>query len=172
MPRLTLLRNKRLKNWSINIAMILLVYFGMQAWYGRDLPDQRAPQVAGASLDGQFLNLYEQINQGPVLLHFWATWCSVCRLEQGSIDSIAEDHQVIAVASNSGSVESLRQAVNQRGITVKVLPDPDGRIAAQYGIKGFPTSLIIGRNGEIAFSETGFSTETGLRLRLWWAGLD
>jgi hypothetical protein len=34
-------------------------------------------------------------------------------------------------------------------------------------LKGVPVSFILSPNGEIAYVETGYTTEAGLRLRLW-----
>ncbi|WPL18762.1 Thioredoxin-like protein [Thiorhodovibrio winogradskyi] len=38
------------------------------------------------------------LNDKPMLVHFWGTWCSVCRLMDGAIACIAEDHAVVSVA--------------------------------------------------------------------------
>jgi hypothetical protein len=48
-----------------------------------------------------------------------------------------------------------------------VLLDNTGELAQTFGLKGVPISFILDPNGEIKFVETGYSSEVGLRLRLW-----
>lgn len=46
--------------------------------------------------------------------------------------------------------------------------DPSGQISGQFGVQGVPTSMILDASGIIRFIEVGYTTEVGLRLRLWW----
>jgi alkyl hydroperoxide reductase subunit AhpC len=52
-------------------------------------------------------------------------------------------------------------------LTFPVMLDNNGELAQTFGLKGVPASFILSPNGEIKFVETGYSTELGLRLRLW-----
>jgi thiol-disulfide isomerase/thioredoxin len=105
--------------------------------------------------------------KGPTLVHFWATWCSICRLEKGSIDSIATDHRVVAIASQSGTRHEVAEHVEKNGITVPVLVDESGELARKFGVKAFPTSFVVDAQGNIVDIEVGYTTEWGLRWRLW-----
>lgn len=158
----------RIKTWSINIGMILIAYAGMQLWMSRATPDGVAPTIQGVTLDGQAFDLYAP-RERPILVHFWATWCTICRIEQGGINDIAADHPIITIASQSGSLEQIAATVKERNITAPVLVDPGNNIANVYGIKAFPTSFIVDTRGNIVFREVGLTSEWGLRLRLWWA---
>ncbi len=159
-------RRTRLRNWLVNIGMILAAYLAIQLIQTRDAPTSGpAPAFSGQLLDGRTIDLADYRGQ-PLLLHFWATWCTVCRIEQGSIDNIAKDHAVIAVASQSGSRAQVRKVVEQRGITVPVLVDENGALASLYGIKAYPTSFVIDARGQIHDVEVGYTSELGLRARL------
>ena len=52
-----------------------------------------------------------------------------------------------------------------------VLLDTSGELATSFGVKGVPASFILDPNGEITFVESGYTTELGLRVRLWLSGL-
>lgn len=156
-------------NWAIQISMILTAYLAIQWYYTRDMPNGQSPELSGYLLDGRQVSL-GHARERPVLVHFWATWCSICRIEQGSINNIAGDYDVIAIASQSGSVSKVREIVAQRNITVPVLVDQYGIFASQFGVKAFPTSFVIDTKGEISYREVGYTTEAGLRTRLWLAG--
>ena len=148
------------------IALVMLV----NAWQTRDAPVGVAPDISGALLDGTLASLSDLRGQ-PVLLHFWATWCPICALEQGSIDAIARDHAVLTVAVDDASPGAIRRYLEEQGVDYPVLHDPDYRIAARYGIRGLPASFVLDTNGYIRFAETGYTSSYGLRARLWWAGL-
>ncbi|HET7833814.1 MAG TPA: protein disulfide oxidoreductase [Gallionella sp.] len=151
--------------------MIIAVVVGVRAWQQRDIVSGPAPSLAGTLLDGQPFTLTTRPVQ-PVLVHFWATWCPVCRTEQGTINAIAHGTPaVITVAMQSGSRDEVEKYVRQQGLNFPVLNDPDGRIAAAWGVHAVPASFVIDRDGQIRFVEIGYTTEIGLRLRLWLAAV-
>jgi thiol-disulfide isomerase/thioredoxin len=164
---------RKKKGWrstAIDVALVLAVILGVRTWQQRDLPSGPAPAVVGTTLDGKPFALEEQRGQ-PVLLHFWATWCSVCAMEKGSIDSIAKGGRVVTVASESGDAAKVAAYMKAQGLSFPVVLDPEGALARRYGVRGFPTSVFVDRGGVIRFAEVGYTTEIGMRLRLWLAGL-
>lgn len=104
-----------------------------------------------------------------MLVHFWASWCPVCRLEQDSIASIAGDRQVITVATTSGTAEEVAAYLAGEGLSMPVLLDEDGEIARRWGVSGVPATFIVNMAGDITHAGMGYSSEPGLRLRLWLA---
>jgi thiol-disulfide isomerase/thioredoxin len=126
--------------------------------------------LAGVQLDGKPVAL-DAFAGRPVLVHFWATWCPICRAEQGSIDALARDTPVITVAMQSGDRDAVVQHLRNETLSFPVLNDPDGVIAAQWGVRAVPASFIVDGAGRIRYVEVGYTTGIGLRLRLWLAGL-
>ena len=94
-------RVSRWRRWLVELALIAVVLIGIQWWQTRGVPSGPAPALAGQLLDGSAMNLVDERGR-PVLVHFWAEWCPICRLEQGSIQSLSEDYRVISVATTSG----------------------------------------------------------------------
>jgi peroxiredoxin len=162
-------RRRFWRNLFIQILFILVVYFAVQAWQGRHAPHGSAPVIQGRLLDGRNISLADYRGQ-PLLLHFWASWCSICRFEQDSIEALARDYPVLSVASQSGDVEAVRAYASEHGLAVPVLVDEDGELGRLYGVRGFPSSYVIDAQGQIFDIEIGYSSEWGLRTRLWLAG--
>jgi thiol-disulfide isomerase/thioredoxin len=155
----------------VNLAWMLVfavVYVGIRFWQHRDLVHGVAPTFQAVTLDGQSISLVVPRDK-PVLLHFWASWCRICRMEQASVDSIARDYDVITVAIDGSDPDALRRYVEHHDIKAPVIADQSG-LAARYGIRGVPTDLVVDAKGQIRFVEVGYSTEWGLRARLWLAG--
>jgi len=164
--------SRRWKRWLLDAAIFLAVFVAIQAWQQRDVPSGPAPVTVGSLADGQGfdLNAWRAGHPGsPVALHFWAEWCPICSTEDGSISALSEDWPVMSVAMQSGTAEQVAAHLRKKGLAWPALVDGDGRIAAGYGLKGVPALVVIDRNGTIRSVSTGYTTELGMRLRLWWA---
>lgn len=161
---------KRWLKWGIELAIVLALIFGFRAWQHRTLIVGEAPTFNEIGLKGEEVSLAAYRGQ-PLLLHFWASWCPICELDQGSINSVVENGwPMVTVAYSSGEVEEVKRYMERKGISNWVtIVDNDGELARQYGVVGVPTSYVLDEEGSIQFREVGASTGWGLRLRLWWA---
>ncbi|MDH5181753.1 MAG: protein disulfide oxidoreductase [Gammaproteobacteria bacterium] len=165
---LTRIRQTRGVKTTVELFVLLVIFFTVQSWMQRDMVKGMAPPIHARLLDGTNFSL--QAAQGePVLVHFWAVWCGICKLEQGTIHALSKTHRVITIASQSGSTAEVSQFMQQQQLDFPVINDPDGDIARLYGVRGFPTSFILHPDGRIAYSQTGYTTGWGLRIRLWLA---
>jgi peroxiredoxin len=162
-------RNKRhWPKWLWNILLIALAIGVVQWWQTRELPAGPAPPLAGRLLDGRWVDLREYRGT-PLLVHFWATWCPICRAEQGTISSLAEDVPVLTVATGSGDAAQLSKYLEENRLGFPVLLDESGELARRWKIVGVPASFVIDPRGDIVAAAVGYTTEIGLRLRLWLA---
>jgi thiol-disulfide isomerase/thioredoxin len=162
-------RRRFQRNLLIQIVLILFVYLAVQAWQARDAPHGQAPIFHGQLLDGRNVKLADYRGR-PMLLHFWASWCSICRFEQASIESIAKDYPVLTVASQSGDKDAVMAYLAEQGLSIPVLVDEEGKLGRLYGVRGFPSSYVLDAQGQIYDVEVGYSSEWGLRARLVLAG--
>lgn len=152
----------------MDAALLAAILLGVQLWTIRDTASGAAPAFEAMLLDGRRVSLAHYRGE-PLLVHFWATWCPACRLEQGAVESLARDHQVLTVAMQSGGEEEVRAYLAEHGIKLPVHVDEEGAMAARWGVRGLPTSFVIDGRGRIRHVTAGFTTSIGLRLRLWLA---
>lgn len=80
-----------------------------------------------------------------MLVYFWASWRSVCRLQQGTIENIARDRDVVTVALRSGDMGAVQRHLAGHALTFPVLNDPHGAYAAQSGGDALPALAVGGR---------------------------
>lgn len=163
--------NKVWRGRIIQILLFVLLVAGIRLWQQRDMVSGEAPVLQGMTLAGQPYTLPVHPDR-PVLVHFWASWCPICRTEQSSIAGIAKDYpNAITVAMQSGKADAVTSHMREQGIAFPVVNDPDGSIARAWGVHAVPVSFIVAPDGKIRFVEVGYTTGMGLRIRLWLAGL-
>ncbi len=161
-------RGHRLWRGLVEILLLVGVLLALRAWLQQDMASGPVPPLAGTTIAGQPFDLH-QYPERPVLVHFWATWCRICALEQDSIDAIARDWPVITVAMQSGSVADVQRHLQQAGLAFPVINDPAGVLARRFGVRAVPATFVVDARDRIVFRERGFTTEAGLRFRLWLA---
>lgn len=149
--------------------LIAAIIFGIRAWQHKDLVVGEAPSFQSVMLDGKTVNL-EDYRGKPFILHFWASWCHFCKIEEGTMTAIQEDWPILSVAYQSGNKNEVLNHMEERKITEwPTIVDADNRLGDLFGVRGVPTSYIIDGKGNIRFAEVGLTSSWGLRARLWWA---
>lgn len=152
----------------VEIAVVLAILFAVRYGQTSSLPTGALPTASLTSLEGTPLSL--GAHERGYVVHFFATWCGVCRAEEGNVSALARDHDLIAIATQSGGVGPVREYVVGAGLDpAHVALDPDGSIAQHFGVRAFPTTFYVGSDGAIRTAEVGYTTELGMRLRAWWA---
>lgn len=160
---------KRLPRLLLELAVLAVLVVALEAFLTRNAVSGKAPSLSGATLKGETFSL-ASLKGKPSVVHFWATWCPVCELEQGMVNSLAEDYPVITVAMQSGKGEEVAAYLKQQGVSYPVLNDQAGAIAQRYGVTGVPASFVLDADGEVRFVTRGYTSGLGMRLRLWLAG--
>ena len=154
---------------EILICAVLFIFISQGMSFLRsptlDRPD--LPEFKEILLDQQFFDSTQRSNQ-PILIYIWATWCSVCRFQSPVIDSIASDIDVLSIAVNSGQDQEVREYMKQHHLTFPVLNDPHHRWSQRFKVSVFPTLFLYNAQGQRKFTEVGYTSWLGLKVRLWW----
>ena len=160
--------SRRMRSWLLQAAILLAVVLLVHLWQTRNVITGAAPPLVGWTLQGDRFVLSESRGE-PLVVHFWATWCPVCRLELSNIAGLQPEHRVISVAMMSGSDEEIMAYQKEQGVDFPVISDPQGKTASAWGVAGLPATFILDGEGKIRFVEVGYTTSLGLRTRLWLA---
>ena len=107
----------------------------------------------------------------PIMVHFWATWCPVCKVEAPNIQKISENFQVITIATQSGSDEQIKKYQKEHEVDFMVINDKDGSLTKSAGVSVFPTTIIYDKTQKIVFSDVGYTSTWSLWLKMFWANL-
>ena len=124
-------------------------------------PHMRPPPVVLENPDGGTWTA-EEAAGSPLVLNIWASWCPPCRAEMPMLASVAADpryEDVVFYAVNAAVTEKSADAgpawLQENGIEIPQLVDPNGEALAAYGIEGFPTTIVLDGSGYVAARKTG-----------------
>ncbi len=168
MPNLRELWQRRWFRLTLQVISFLLLLLVLRAWMQRGMVDGPVPALHGNLLNGESYSLLTD-SRRPLLVHFWASWCPVCKLEQDTIQAISDDYPVITIAMQSGEASEVAEYMRQENMQFAVINDPQGILSKRFGVRAVPSSFIVAKNNMIVFRETGYTTAIGLRLRMWLA---
>ena len=171
----------------IGAAAGYLVFFGLPSEPPEPQP-QSAPQISIAGLgtgsqaplfeletaDGEMVGLEDYRGQ-VVLLNFWATWCAPCRIEmpllQSTFESFKDQGLVILGIDFDEPADLVASFGDELGLTFPLLLDPGGKVQQQYKVRGYPTTVILDREGRIQSYHIGVLTQSQLDGYMQIAGL-
>lgn len=157
-----------LKKWGFYLLMIA-VFLAGQMLSGRRLVSGPPPAIEKTTLGGAVAP--PLLGKGPALIYFWAEWCGICRAIQGNVDAVIQDYPAVTIALTSGDDQTLRRYLGDQQLAWPTINDNDGIISQRYGVRAVPALLFTDQSGKIVFSSVGYTSEWGIRLRLWLAGL-
>ncbi|HMP99807.1 MAG TPA: TlpA disulfide reductase family protein [Cyclobacteriaceae bacterium] len=122
------------------------------------LVGQEAPEIKAKTLNNEFFD--SNNSTGRILvINFWTVGCKGCVKEIPELNRVFEDSndtefEFISIASNT--IDQLNvfmdKTLNNENRTIKYPVIPNGEsIAASFGIKSYPVTLIINKDGYVSF---------------------
>ena len=124
-----------------------------------------APPFSLPTLAGNTLRLAD-LRGEVVVVNFWATWCEPCKVEMPELQALYQGYEerglrVLAVNLGEGR-QAAQQWVNSFGLTFDVLLDETQQVAAQYQLRGQPSTYVISPDGVITQIVYGPATRSAL----------
>jgi len=154
------------------VAVAALLFVGRHIIHNGSNPAQAisktngspAPDFELTSLDGKQVKLSDFRGQA-VLLNFWATWCSPCKIEMPWFVDLQKQYgpqglAVVGVAMDDASKDDIAKFAKDMGVNYPILLGKEAVGEAYGGVQFLPTTFYIDRKGRVVervFGLTGKS---------------
>lgn len=117
-----------------------------------------APDFQLQDIEDQTVTL-SSLRGSPVMINFWASWCSPCRDEMPFLQQIYEDRDSYGVTlitiNLRESLSVVTQFMQNNNLSFPVLLDTDGSVSLNYNVSGIPTTFFIDKDGIIKEKRLG-----------------
>lgn len=126
-----------------------------------DLLDLQGQRWTGADLKGRVL-----------VLNFWATWCGPCKEEMPSLQALHQSTagQAVVMGVNvKETASTVHRFMRTQNLDFPVTLDAQGDLTRQWGVRIYPTTVLIGPDGQARWRVQGEVDWSGAEARSWLA---
>lgn len=139
----------------VGLVLLITAFWFIWPFIHQKLNIQPAPDFSYKTLTGIEKKRSSDLGQ-PLIIHFWATWCPVCKHEMPEFKRLEQHHKVLHIAGDSGSnLDVLRFAENNSMTPAIIINDQYKQIQNLYHVIGFPTTVIVDPEGMVQFRKVG-----------------
>ncbi len=157
---------KRSRRWLLEAGVVGAAYVGLTSFQTSDLlaSGTVVPPFTTNDLMGQRLTLGSFAGQ-PLVVHFWASWCGVCRQEFGMLNDFHEQRgSLLALVAEEPS-NALVEFVRSHDLRYPIAYAPPALVQA-YRVSAFPTTYYLSKDHTISSATVGMSISLAMRARL------
>ena len=139
--------------------LFAMIFTAMYADKQRDI---MLPDLSVKLLDGKQVRLSALLEEGPLLVSFWATWCAPCKKEMIFLEEFHQKYnensfRVLAISTDSPkSMSKVKSYIRAKKYTFLVGIDPNQEIAKKMNALLMPTTLILNKDRKVSWYLQGF----------------
>lgn len=142
------------------VAAVAGLFLSFNMFAQADIPDTQIKDVNS----GKKVAFNETFTKGKVtLVSFWATWCVPCKKEIKNISlklpnwQKEADFNYMTVSIDESRAEGLvRSYAISQGWKFPYYIDPNSDLKRSFNFQSIPFTVIIDKNGKVAFTHTGY----------------
>jgi peroxiredoxin len=143
------------------VAVILLgVYLVRDGGLSKPAPGFSLPEPDGGQVD---LASYAG---RPVLLVFWTTSCPICQRELPMLNRMEPEFRAKGISVLTiclGGEGEARDYLDSKRIGLRSVYDERGRVGHDYHVSGVPGLVLVGKDGKVKRSNSGWTSDRVLR---------
>ncbi len=148
----------KMKKVVIVLFLLILLITPTSCEKGNSSPDEHsknplAKNFSLASLNGTQKVMLEEFKGKPVIINFWASWCSPCRQEIPFFENTWKEYKdrgVVFIGINVMDDKTQAETfIKTFGITYLNLQDQTGEVASTYGVIALPATFFIDKEGRV-----------------------
>lgn len=150
---------------SLLLTLVFVCSTNLSTAQKKDDGGKKLPNVILKNMDGEEVKISELENDGkPIVINFWATWCSPCKRELNAIDEHFIDWtaetgvKFYAVSVDDQRTKSrVKPFVDGSGWEYNILLDPNGKLKRAMGVNNVPHTFLINGKGEVVWQHNNYN---------------
>lgn len=168
--------NEKTKNiliWILTAVLTVTAFFGVRhvvgGWDCKGVEGKPAANFTVLNKNMEEVSLSDKKGK-PVVINFWATWCSPCKAELPAFEKMYKKYKgevefmmVNLTYGNNETVAKVRKFIQENGYTFPVYYDTQGKAADTYEVSAIRLTLFINADGNIVHTYNQAISETALQ---------
>ena len=120
------------------------------------------PDLKIKLLDGSTTTIHTLVEEGPLMIDFWATWCVPCKKVMKYLDQYHQDYneqgfKVLMINQDTPrSLAKVKSYVRAQDYQFFVGLDPSKTIARKLNGMVMPTLILVDKGGKVKWRHQGF----------------
>ena len=155
----------------INALIFLAIFFAFFELSAQD-GGRKIPDVTVKNLDNSSFQTGEIENDGkPIIINFWATWCSPCKRE---LNTIAEEYpdwldetgvKLVAISiDDARNMHKVKPYVDGQGWEYEVYIDPNADFKRAMNVNNVPHTFLVDGKGNIVWQHNSYAPGDEMEL--------
>ena len=144
------------------ILYLILVLIALPTSNAEQKRDMMLPDLSIKLIDGKQTRLSLLLEDGPILVNFWATWCAPCKKEMIFLEEFHKKYsdqgfRVLAISTDSPkSMSKVKSYIRAKKHTFLVGLDPNQEVAKKMNAMVMPTVVLIDKDRKVSWYHQGF----------------
>lgn len=170
-----------MKKTLLSGALLIFIIVIVNHLSASDFEEKKALEVSNSNLQAADFNLsnfngenysLEVLQEKPLIINFWASWCGPCNNEAPLLVDLYEQYgeniEFYGINTTDGElkIKDAKGFMEKFNINFPVLLDTEGSVSKEYGVIALPTTYFIDQNGVIVDKILGEASKEELEMKI------
>ena len=147
---------------TLRLAFLYAVFFSRILSAENTKLSSTIPDLKIKLLDGKTTTIHALVEDGPLMIDFWATWCVPCKKVMKYLDQYHQEYEeqgfkVLMINQDTPrSLSKVKSYVIAQDYQFYVGLDPNKTIAKKLNGMVMPTLILVDKGGKVKWRHQGF----------------
>ena len=143
--------------------VLITVLFSIQFLFSDSIIGKKIKNSRVKMLNGTNAKLFDFNTDGPLIINFWTTWCTVCNNQIEYLNQMNEHFSEVGVSllgvsiNQPDIVNKVKPHAEKKNIGYDISIDPHSKLAKKFYVESIPHTFFIDNEGTILNEFIGFS---------------